>query len=134
MPKYTYTQLVNTLRNVTIDGVNRKYDSPPKKINNADLPVQFPTLPTSDEGPITFSGVGLELPVMRCGLYVVFEAASQNLNEINFDKTIEMMDNVAAAMRSSQMGRGRKWSLQTVLLAWGNVNYWAVLVEVEATA
>lgn len=135
----TYANFVDALRDMTVTGIARKYESPPAgTIATADLPASFPMLPSGEETPLTLSGEGRHLmPLMRCEMWYLFSPVAQGQANPNYEDTLGMMDHVAAALRSLDVGKTRpNWTIEVAIYdasadATRPAPYWAVRAVIE---
>lgn len=131
----TYATYVANLGDLSITGVNRAYDEPPKALNTADLPASWVQLPEGEEGPLTFQTHG-GWPILRADLVVALEAVGQERQAQNFSDTVTMMDSMSTALRGvtvgSTLGKGPiNWTMRQAIIPVADVDYWAVVASVE---
>ena len=98
----TYRSFIDALEALVITGVNRQYlQGPPAGAPaTADCPAQYIRYPASDETGLVFGEQGGRLS-LRADLVILVEPVAQNVQPENFDDTVDMMDNIAIALRGS---------------------------------
>ena len=74
-------------------------------------------------------------PSLRAELVVGVEPVGQNTAYENFDATVDMMDNVAEALRGATcMTKSHvRWGLRQIIDTVAGQQYWAVLATVEGS-
>lgn len=132
----TYSAFVTALTGLTITGVTRRYTQPPASLNTADLPAQYPMLPSGDERPITMGqggmpGAGQE--TQRIDLIIAYEPVAQNTNVNNFSGLLTLMDNARTAIKAmSRPTRGAlSWSMRMGIATLAGVEYWVLVITFE---
>lgn len=132
----TYRSFVDALEDLTITGVARQYTQGPPlgQPGVADCPFQYVRYPASDEVPIVFGEQG-GWPTLRAELVVGVEPVGQNTAFENFDDTVDMMDNVATALREADCITKSKirWGMRQAIDPVAGQNYWAVIATVEGS-
>ena len=130
----TYRAYVDHLEALSITGVERQYTQGPPvaQVAPADCPFQYVRYPGGDEVPVVFGEQG-GLPTLRAELVVGVEPVGQNVTPENFDDTVDMMDNVTAALRSSAcLPKSHKtWTIRQAIDPVAGQEYWAVIAVVE---
>jgi hypothetical protein len=134
----SYNTFINNLADLTIAGIQRKFDGPPAGVETADLPCSFPRAAEGEEGPLTVQSSG-GWPTFRGSLVIILEPIAQDTSPANHAKVLDMADNISAALRgvtpssSLPLGRGPiNWT--TTLTAneiVGERQYWALITTVE---
>lgn len=129
----SYATFTAALAALSVTGVTRKFAYPPASVGTADLPAMYPALPRGIEGGLTFVSNG-GWPALFCDLIVLLEPVGQNTQSGNYAATIAMIDNVSAALRSSDIGRAKlNWeTITNVQVDVAGTPYWAVITTVEA--
>jgi len=130
----TYRSFVDALEALSITGVVRQYTQGPPiaQVAVADCPFQYVRYPGSDEIALVFGYQGL-WPTLRAELVICVEPGAQNTAFENFDDTVDMMDNIATALRGSTCTTKSKlrWGLSQIIDTVAGQQYWAVLATVE---
>jgi len=134
MAATTYRSFVDALEALTITGVVRQYTQGPPvgSPGTADCPFQYVRYPGGDEVPLVFGEQG-GWPTLRADLLVCVEPVGQNLTPENFDDTVDMMDNMATALRGQSCTTKAHvtWSIRQIIDTVAGQQYWAVLATVE---
>jgi len=125
---------VDALEALDITGVVRQYTQGPplNPPGVADCPFQYVRYPGSDEIGIVFGEQG-GWPTLRAELVIGVEPVGQNIGYENFDDTVDMMDNVATALRDSEctIAGVLSWSVRQVIDVVAGESYWAVVANVQ---
>ena len=136
MASTTYRSFVDALEALEITGVVREYHNGPPSAQpeTSDTPAQYVRYPGSDEVPIVF-GEGGGWPTLRAELVVLVEQVGQSTQGRNFDATVDMMDNMATALRGATcMTKSHvRWSLRQIIDTVAGKAYWAVVAAVEGS-
>jgi hypothetical protein len=132
----TVRAFVDNLEALSITGVVRPWtQGPPTKLETADLPASWVEFPALDEARLVFGETG-GWPTYRATLVVAFEAVGQSRQPDNFDGTVDLMDNILAALRSSAKcwpaGKQASWSMRMGNVPVAENMYWAVITDIEA--
>ena len=132
----TYAAFVTALTGLTVTGVTRRYTEPPQSLSTADMPAQYPLLPSGDDRPITHGqgsrpGDGLE--TLRLDLVIAYEPVAQNTNSANFTGLLTLMDNARTAIKAmTRPTRGPlTWSMRQGIATLAGVEYWALVISFE---
>lgn len=132
----TYRSFVDALEALVVTGVVRRYtQGPPMGAPGvADCPFQYVRYPGSDEIPIVFGEQG-GWPTLRAELVIGVEPAGQDTAFQNFDATVDMMDNLATALRGAACITKNKlhWSQRQITDTVAGQQYWAVVANVEGS-
>lgn len=110
----TYTQWVQGIAGLTVTGVRKAVTSPPQQVNDGDLPLMFPRLPTSGNEVIALTG-GMGLKTATVELVVIVRPATLSTNVTEFPIMLGLLD----AMEST---------LTAAVVTWG-IDRWGVRVE-----
>ena len=134
MAPTTFRSFIDALESLDITGVVREFhEGPPAGAPaTADTPFQYVRYPQSDEIPIVFGEQG-GWPSLRAELVVCVEPVAQSTQPRNFDDTVDMMDNIATALREADcLAKSHlTWSLRMTTDLVAGTAYWAVVVNVE---
>ena len=129
----TMTAYVNALEALSITGVTKTYQGPPRKLETADLPAAWVQLPTGEEGALTFGTHG-GWPTLTAELVIAYEPVAQNMQEPNFQNTITQLDNLNTALRAVEpTGLGKshiEWTIRQDMVIVNNEPYWAVVATI----
>jgi len=136
MAPTTYRTFVDALEALVVTGVVQRYTSGPPSgaPGTSDIPAQYVRYPGSDEVAIVF-GEGGGWPTLRAELVLLVEAVGQNTQGRNFDLTVDMMDNLATALRGTTCTTKSKlrWSVRMGEDLVAGTAYWAVVANVEGS-
>jgi hypothetical protein len=127
----TYSSFTTALAALSVTGVERRYTYPPTALSTADLPAQWPGLPSGNEPMLTFQTNG-GWPEMTCDLIIAVEPVGQNTQSANYNSMITAIDNLSTALRGASIGRGPlTWNITgNVQIAVAGTTYWAVIATV----
>ena len=135
MAATTYRSFVDALEALTITGVNRQYTQGPPlgSPGVADCPFQYVRYPGSDEEFAIVFGEQGGWPELHADLVVCVEPVGQNIAPENFDDTVDMMDNVATALRGATCFTKShvRWGLRQAIDTVAGQEYWAVVATVR---
>ena len=133
MAAATYTQFVDAVQALSVTGVSRKYEEPPRKFNTADTPCSFVWFPSGDNAPLTFEG-GRQFRKRALDLIVVY-ASTALTADAPFTSTITMMDNVETALGGLSVGQSDPaWTITSRLYQeTTDRRYWAVIATITGT-
>lgn len=131
----TFTSYVTALSGLTVSGVTRKYTSPPQSINTADLPAQWPLLPSGDAAPLVFGGYGSPAGTYRCDLVIATEAVGQNVNSVNFAGVLTLMDALTTALKAMTrpVAGAFTWTIRQAIVTVAGNDYWALICSCEGS-
>jgi hypothetical protein len=131
----TYRSFVDALEALSITGVNRQYTQGPPigAPGVADCPFQYVRYPRTDEEFAIVFGEQGGWADLQAELVIGVEPVGQNVAPENFDDTVDMMDNVAAALRGSTCLTKSKlrWGLRQAIDTVAGQEYWAVIATVR---
>lgn len=134
MPLTKFRAFVDALEAMTVTGVSRNYtQGPPLGAPvDADCPALFVRYPEADEDRTTFGTHG-GWPTFRTDVVIVVEPTGQNTAPANFDATVDMMDNLSAALRDLQciVKSKMRWHIKQTMELVAGQEYWAVVASVE---
>lgn len=133
MATATYSQFVNAIQALSVTGVNRKYDEPPRKFNTADLPASFVMFPSGDNVPLSFEG-GRQFRG-RSADFVIVYADTAVTADAPFTDNVTMIDNVETALGSLSVGHSSPtWTIRSQLYSeTADRLYWAVIATIKGT-
>ena len=131
----TIQSFVNTLEDITVEGVVRHYkQGPPQSLTDADLPAKFIHLPRSTESALVFGEHG-GVQSLGAEIWIPVVATVQSLQGENFDLSVRLMDNLVTALRAMGLcGLRSKWRISVVLTvrAIAEIDYWTTICTVES--
>jgi hypothetical protein len=131
MGQASYAQFIDAIQALTVAGVNRKYEEPPNKFNNADLPCSFVWFPQGDNKPLTFGG-GREFSQRTVDFIVVY-AETGITADMPFTATVAMMGAVETALFNLSVGYSKPtWEIVSRLFEETTERrYWAVVATIS---
>lgn len=129
----TFSAFHDTLGDLAVSGVSKKFDNPPTALNTADMPAQWVELPTAEEPAMTYGTMG-GWPTFRMDLVVAYKPVAQGTQVTNWDGALTICDAVLTALRAiapNALGRGPlEWTIRVGVVEVGQATYWAVIAEV----
>lgn len=126
----TYAGFIDAIEALSVTGVARVFQGPPAALSTADLPAMWCQVPRGDEKAITFQAAG-GWPTLTVEVYLAIEPAAQNMQAENFAAQVAALDNLAAALRTLDVGKAPlSWELRAVTIAVAGANYWGVVATV----
>jgi len=135
MATTTVREFVDALEAITITGILRQYtQGPPTQTNDPDIPCTFVMAPRIGDRGWVFQNQG-GWPELIATHVILVQAAAQNLQPVNFDKSVDFMDAMNTALRALSCGTLGKAHIQWTqrmgtIQEVSGVEYWAVLTEV----
>ena len=73
-------------------------------------------------------------PLFRCNYCIAIVPTAQDIQASAFSDTVDMMDNVAEAIRSLSMNElvksALEWTIHAIVWTVAGIDYWGVLVRV----
>jgi hypothetical protein len=98
------------------------------------LPAKWVQLPRGEEGPIVFGEQGGGGQTISCDIVIAVVPTVQNIQGANFDNTVDLMDNLMAALRAEGLCTYRsKWnaSIRQTVVTVAGFDYWAIVCTVS---
>jgi len=131
----TYRSFVDALEALSITDVTRQYTQGPPvgAPSTADCPFQYVRYPRSNEEHAIVFGEQGGWADLQADLVVCLEPTGQNVTPENFDDTVDMMDNVADALRGATCYTKSKlfWGIRQTIDTVAGQEYWAVVATVR---
>lgn len=129
----TYTEYAAMLASLPVTGVVKAYNAPPTQINTAQLPAQWPRLPSGETQIATMTGAA-GLPSLTCDLVVAVEAYGQNSQPTNYAKALTIIDALQAALTAEALdGVVDSWAMRLEVEGIGDVGYWVIVATVTGS-
>lgn len=129
----SFVTFIGGLQDMTVSGVKRVYDGPPRSIAASELPAMWVQLPEGGDMPITFDGEG-GWPELNAEVWIAIEALELGSQPENYDATVTVMDNLMDALRAITTGTISKsklaWTIRGGFAPIGETNYWMVIGRV----
>lgn len=129
----TLTTFITNLAAITVTGVKSKYAYPPIKLDDGQLPAQWPQMPEIEENPLTFQAFG-GWPILRAQLVIVYRPVAQSIQSTNFSDSLSAVDNLDTALRAAvgTFCKGKvTWKARPANITLAGVEYWAAVADVE---
>lgn len=136
MTPTTLADFYMNLGNISITGVNRKFDYPPTALASPDLPAKWVQTPSAEEGPMTFGTHG-GWPTLAGQLVIATASFSEGIQSQNYANVLAMSDAVLTALRSVDvtalnLGKARlTWTVSVGQVTVGGNPYWAVIADIQ---
>lgn len=131
----TYAQWVTGLAGLSVTGVTTKVANPPQTVNDADLPLSFPRLPTGGNTVIALTG-GMGLKEATAELVFVVRPLTLSSNKTEFPILLGLLDGIEAALSAAVLTWGiDRWSVRVedITLGDGATIYRALVATVEGS-
>jgi len=129
----TYTEYVATLAGLSITGVVKAYSSPPTQLSTAQLPAQWPRLP-SGETAVASLGGEMGLPSFTCDLVVSIEVIGQNTQPANYTKALALIDALQTALTTEALNNVvDSWQMRLDGEQIGDTAYWVIVATVTGS-
>ena len=129
----TYTEYAAMLAGLDVTGVVKRYSSPPTQLSTAQLPAQWPRLPSGETQIATMSG-GVGIPSLTCDLVVAVEAYGQNTQPANYTKALTVIDALQVALTAEALdGVVDSWQLRLDAEQIGDTAYWVIVATVTGS-
>jgi len=129
------TTFVDALEALSVTGVVKTYEGPPRALQTANLPAMWVQIPHGEEGALTFGTHG-GWPTLTADLVIAYEPVAQNLQDANFKATVTQLDNVNTALRAATpTGIGKsfiEWTIRQDMIMIAENYYWAVIATIIA--
>lgn len=133
----TFRSFVDALEALEVTGVKRAFQrGPPKDLSaGEDLPAMYVRLPRGDKTPLVFDGFD-GWTAFVADIVICVQAVGQGEEEyINFDDTVDMMDNLSSALASVTAcdvisKTKHTWAIRQTVNAVAEIDYWAVIATV----
>jgi len=131
----TMTVFVDALEALTVTGVIKTYEGPPRSLQTANLPAFWVQIPHGEETAMTFGTHG-GWPTLIADVVIAYEPVAQNLQDANFEATITQLDNLNAALRAAgatDLGKSFiEWTIRQDMIMVAENYYWAVIATITA--
>jgi hypothetical protein len=112
----TFVQFVQGLATLPVTGVKRRHTGPPSSIGAADLPVQYPRIPTQTTEATTFTALG---NTATCELAIVVAPDGADTKGANFALACALVDNLNTALAAADEVYD-SWSIRQVYETYGS--------------
>jgi len=131
---FTYTGFVDGIRTMTVEGVVRAYNAPPRRVAAEDLPLSYPRLPTAgNENAIVTVGTSTERGSVD--LVIIVEALGLEKEEATFDAALALIDALAGALKTNAGALGvESWDIRQQYEQYGDTTYTVVVATITSKA
>jgi len=129
----TVTSFIATLGTLSISGVTSLTELP-TRVNAADLPIGFPRLPTTGNEIATFTGVG-SLRNLSCEYVILIQPVPLSNTATNYAAAATAIDNLYTTLSAEMAANVQidSWSSQMTIETLGDISYWAIVTQIEAS-
>ena len=129
----TYTEYAAMLAGLDVAGVVKRYSSPPTQLSTAQLPAQWPRLPSGETQIATMTGAA-GLPSLTCDLLIAVEAMAQNTQPANYAKALTVIDALQTTLTTEALGGVvDSWQMRLDAEAIGDTAYWVIVATVTGS-
>jgi len=129
----TYTEYAAMLAGLDVTGVTKRYTSPPTQLSTAQLPAQWPRLPSGETQIATLTG-GAGLPSLSCDLVIAVEVVAQNTQPANYAKALGIIDALQAASATEALDNVvDSWQMRLETDVLGDTLYWVIVATVTGS-
>ena len=129
----TYTDYAAMLSGLTITGVTKAYGAPPAQLSTAQLPAQWPRLPSGEMTIASLTGAA-GLPSLTCDLVIAVEVIGQNVQPANYAKCLAMIDALQTALTTEALdGVVDSWQMRLDAEQIGDTSYWVIVATVTGS-
>jgi hypothetical protein len=129
----TYTEYVAILAGLSITGVVKAYSSPPTQLSTAQLPAQWPRLPSGETQVASLTGA-LAAPTFTCDLVIAVEAMQQNTQPANYAKALTVIGALQATLTTEALdGVVDSWQMRLDGEQIGDTAYWVIVATVTGS-
>ena len=129
----TYTEYAAMLAGLDVTGVTKRYTSPPTQLSTAQLPAQWPRLPSGETQIATLTG-GAGLPSLSCDLVIAVEVVAQNTQPANYAKALGIIDALQAALATEALDNVvDSWQMRLETDVLGDTLYWVIVATVTGS-
>ena len=121
------------LATLTVTGVTTVFDHPMNQVNTAQLPIMFVGFPEIEEGVATFQSRPAQ-EIVTIELVILVGPALHNLNDANFDTSVDLMDALRDALVANADDFNLdKWNIKLSTNQLGDTTYWSVIATIIAS-
>lgn len=133
----TNAAFLAAIQGLTITGVTRHYDEPPRSLHTADLPAAFPLMPSGALGEKSLSCYDTN-KTRSIGFVVAIEPTGQDTQAANYGKLAAVMDNMETAFDGLEKSQGGtlanfiEYEMAAEIFPVAGNDYWAIVATVQA--
>lgn len=129
----TYTDYAAMLAGLQVAGVTKRFTSPPTQLSTAQLPAQWPRLPSGETQIAALTGAA-GLPTFACDLVVAVEAMQQNTQPANYAKALAAIDALQTVLTAEALdGVVDSWQMRLDGEQIGDTAYWVIVATVTGS-
>jgi len=126
----TYAGFLNGLRDLSVSGVTN-LSEPPASLSAEGLPAKWVQLPVGNEPVLTF-GYNGGWTRFKADVVIALVPAMQGTQNQNWVQAVAMLDTFTTALRGADVCESvLTWSIQQTGVAVGDMQYWAIVANVE---
>lgn len=132
----TNAAFLAAIQGMTVTGVTRHYDEPPKALSTADLPAAFPLWPGATLNDMVTTCIN-DGKTRSIGFVICVEASGQGTHAQNYDQFAALMDNLEAAMHTALNDTANFYTYEMSTVpgyAVGENTYWAIAALITITS
>jgi hypothetical protein len=123
----TYTEYAAMLAGLDVTGVTKAYTAPPTQLSTAQLPAQWPRLPSGETQVASLAGA-LAAPTFTCDLVIAVEAMQQNTQPANYAKALTVIGALQATLTTEALdGVVDSWQMRLDGEQIGDTAYWVIV-------
>ncbi len=133
----TNAAFLAAIQALTVTGVTRHYDEPPRRLATADLPAAFPLMPSGAIGEKSLSCYDTN-KTRSIGYVVCLEAVGQGTQAQNYGLLAAAMDNMETAFDGLEKSQGGtlanfiEYDMAAEIFPVAGNDYWAIVATVSA--
>jgi hypothetical protein len=133
----TNAAFLTAVQGLTVTGVTRHYDEPPRQIHTAELPVAFPMMPAGGLGEKLLSCFDTN-KTRRIQFVVCLEAVGQGTQPQNYGLLAAAMDNLETALDGLEKSQGGtlanfiEYEISAEIFEVAGNTYWAIVADLSA--
>lgn len=129
----TYTEYAAMLAGLNVAGVTKRFTSPPTQLSTAQLPAQWPRLPSGETQIATLTGAA-GLPTFACDLVIAVEAYQQNTQPANYAKALAVIDAMQTTLTTEALNSDLdSWQMRVDVDQVGDTAYWVIVATVTGS-
>ena len=131
----TYAAFTSLLAGLQVTGVAKRFSQAPSQLSTAQLPAQWPRLPTGKTEVATLNGeTGWD--VLTCDLLVAVEAESQGTQPQSWARCIAIVDALQTALKAEAATARTidNWTIRLAQDQIGDTVYWVIVATVTGSS
>ncbi len=133
----TNAAFLTAIQAMTVTGVSRHYEEPPRKLSTADLPAAFPLMPSGALGEKSLSCYDTN-KTRSIGYVVAIEPVGQGTQAENYGQLAAVMDNMETAFDALEKSQGGtlanfiEYEIAAEIFAVAGIDYWSIVATISA--